>query len=88
MDWVPPKDYKNIVQKLKVGAEYNQRELMLKFVEMGYRRNDDFFNRGDFRVNGEIIDIFPAYSLEYAIRVEFFGDAIEDIYTFRHFNYE
>ncbi len=82
MDWVLPKDYKNIVQKLKVGAEYNQRELMLKLVEMGYRRNDDFFDRGDFRVNGEIIDIFPAYSLEYAIRVEFFGDEIEDIYTF------
>ncbi len=40
-----------------------------------------FFDRGDFRVNGEIIDIFPAYSLEYAIRVEFFGDEIEDIYT-------
>ncbi len=39
---------------------------MLKLVEMGYRRNDDFFDRGDFRVNGEIIDIFPAYSLEYA----------------------
>ncbi len=47
-----PKDYKNIVQKLKVGAEYNQMELMLKLVEMGYRRNDDFFDRGDFRVNG------------------------------------
>ncbi len=77
-----PKDYKNIVQKLKVGVEYNQRELMLKLVEMGYKRNDDFFDRGDFRVNGEIIDIFPAYSLEYAIRVEFFGDEIEDIYTF------
>jgi len=77
-----PSDYKNIVQKLKVGAEYNQRELLLRLVEMGYKRNDEFFDRGDFRVNGEIIDIFPAYSLEYAIRVEFFGDEIEDIYTF------
>jgi len=77
-----PEDYKTIVQKLIVGDEYAQKALLLKLVEMGYKRNDEFFDRGDFRVNGEVIDIYPAYNEEFAIRVEFFGDEIEDIYTF------
>ncbi len=77
-----PEDYKSIVQKLSVGEEYNQKALLLKLVDMGYRRDDDFFDRGNFRVNGEVIDIYPAYNQEFAIRVEFFGDEIEDIYTF------
>jgi len=77
-----PEDYRSIVQKLCVGDEYNQKALLLRLVDMGYKRNDDFFDRGDFRVTGEVIDIYPAYSEEFAIRVEFFGDEIEDIYTF------
>jgi len=77
-----PEDYKSIVQKLIVGEEYAQKALLLKLVEMGYKRNDDYFDRGDFRVNGEVIDIYPAYNEEFAIRVEFFADEIEDIYTF------
>ncbi len=77
-----PEDYKTIVQKLCVGEAYNQRALLLKLVDMGYKRNDDFFDRGDFRVNGEVIDIYPAYSEEFAYRVEFFGDEIEAVYSF------
>ena len=77
-----PEDYKSIVQKLVVGEEYAQKALLLKLVEMGYKRNDDFFDRGNFRVNGEVIDIYPAYNEEFAIRVEFFADEIEDVYTF------
>ncbi|WP_292663931.1 excinuclease ABC subunit UvrB [Nitratifractor sp.] len=77
-----PEEYRSIVQKLVVGEEYNQRELLLKFVEMGYKRNDDFFDRGDFRVNGEVIDIYPAYSEELAYRIEFFGDEVEAIVSF------
>ena len=77
-----PDDYRSIVQKLCVGEEYNQRELLLKLVDMGYKRNDEFFDRGDFRVQGEVIDIYPAYSEEFAFRVEFFGDEVEDIYSF------
>ena len=77
-----PEDYKTIVQKLVVGEEYAQRALLLKLVDMGYKRNDEFFDRGDFRVNGEVIDIYPAYNEEFAYRIEFFGDEIEDIYTF------
>jgi len=77
-----PEDYKTIVQKLVVGEEYAQKALLLKLVDMGYKRNDEFFDRGNFRVNGEVIDIYPAYNEELAIRVEFFGDEIEQIYTF------
>jgi len=77
-----PEDYRSIVQKLSVGEEYNQKELLLRLVDMGYKRNDDFFDIGNFRVNGEVIDIYPAYADEFALRVEFFGDEIEDIYTF------
>jgi len=76
-----PEDYKTIVQKLSVGSEYNQKELLLKFVDMGYKRNDDYFDRGDFRVSGEIIDIFPAYSEDLYYRIEFFGDEVESIYA-------
>jgi len=77
-----PEDYKSIVQKLNVGEEYNQKELLLRLVDMGYKRNDEYFDRGNFRVSGEVIDIYPAYNEEFALRVEFFGDEIEDIYTF------
>jgi len=77
-----PEDYRSIVQKLCVGDEYNQKALLLRLVDMGYKRNDEFFDRGDFRVTGEVIDIYPAYSEEFAIRVEFFGDEIEAIYEF------
>ncbi|MDM5263084.1 excinuclease ABC subunit UvrB [Sulfurovum sp. XTW-4] len=77
-----PDDYRSIVQKLCVGDEYNQKALLLRLVDMGYKRNDEFFDRGDFRVTGEVIDIYPAYSEEFAIRVEFFGDEIEAIYGF------
>jgi len=77
-----PQDYKEIVQKLTLGQEYNQRELLMRFVDMGYKRNDAFFDRGDFRVNGEVIDIYPAYNEEVAYRIEFFGDEIEALYSF------
>ncbi len=77
-----PEDYRTIVQKLVVGEEYSQKKLLLRLVDMGYSRDDEFFDRGNFRVNGEIIDIYPAYSEELALRVEFFGDEIEDIYSF------
>jgi len=77
-----PEDYRSIVQKLCVGDEYNQKALLLRLVDMGYKRNDEFFDRGDFRVMGEVIDIYPAYAEEFALRLEFFGDEIEAIYEF------
>ena len=72
-----PEEYKANVQKLEVGQDYSQRALLLKLVEMGYKRNDKFFDRSDFRVNGDVIDIFPAYFEEEFIRIEFFGDEVE-----------
>ncbi len=77
-----PQDYKSIVQRIDIDCEYNQKELLMKFVDMGYKRDDNFFDRGNFRVNGEVIDIYPAYSEELAYRIEFFGDEVTDIYSF------
>lgn len=77
-----PEEYSSIVQNLEVGSSYTQKELLLRLVEMGYTRNDNFFDRGDFRVNGDIVDIYPAYNEELALRVEFFGNEIEDMYYF------
>ncbi len=77
-----PQDYKEIVQKLRVTQEYSQRDMLMRFVDMGYKRNDAYFDRGDFRVNGDTIDIFPAYNEELAYKIEFFGDEIEAIYSF------
>ncbi len=74
-----PIEYKQNVQRLEVGQEYSQRALLLKLVEMGYKRNDKFFDRADFRVNGDVIDIFPAYYEDEYVRIEFFGDDVESI---------
>lgn len=74
-----PAEYKAMVQRVEVGFEYSQKEFLLKLVEMGYKRNDKFFDRTDFRVNGDVIDIFPAYFEDEFIRVEFFGDEVESI---------
>ena len=74
-----PEEYKSMVQKLAVGFEYAQRTLLLKLVEMGYKRNDKFFDRADFRVSGDVIDVFPAYWQDEFIRVEFFADEVESI---------
>ncbi len=68
-----------MVQRIEVGFEYSQKQFLLKLVEMGYKRNDAFFDRADFRVNGDVIDIFPAYFEDEYIRVEFFGDEVESI---------
>ncbi len=77
-----PEDYRSVVQNLRVGDEYRQKDLLLRLVDMGYKRNDAYFDRGDFRVSGDVIDIYPAYSEEEALRIEFFGDEIERIYPF------
>ena len=74
-----PEEYKAMVQRVEVGFEYSQRAFLLKLVEMGYKRNDKFFDRSDFRVNGDVIDIFPAYYEDEFIRVEFFGDEVESV---------
>lgn len=74
-----PAEYKAMVQRVEVGFSYSQKTFLLKLIEMGYKRNDKFFDRADFRVNGDVIDIFPAYYEDEFIRVEFFGDEVETI---------
>lgn len=77
-----PAEYKTMVQKLDIGESINQKKLLLRLVEMGYKRNDNYFDRGDFRVHGDVVDIYPAYYEDEALRVEFFGDEIESMFSF------
>ena len=77
-----PAEYKSMVQAVEVGQEINQKTLLLQLVDMGYKRNDNFFDRGCFRVSGDVIDIHPAYNEDEAVRIEFFGDEVENIYYF------
>ena len=75
-------EYQGMVMFLELNQKISQKELLLKLVDMGYKRNDAYFDRGDFRVNGDVIDIYPAYYNDSAIRIEFFGDEIEALYSF------
>jgi len=61
------------------GEEVGRDELLKKLIEIQYERNDMDFHRGTFRVRGDVIEIFPAYDSERALRVEFFGDEVEAI---------
>lgn len=74
-----PIDYRNMVISLREGMDYGRDKLLKKLVEIQYERNDIDFSRNKFRVHGDIVEIFPAYSNEFAYRVEFFGDEIERI---------
>ncbi|MDQ1297770.1 MAG: excinuclease subunit [Campylobacterota bacterium] len=77
-----PEEYEKMVQIIAVGDEINQKQLLLRLVEMGYTRNDAYFDGGNIRVNGEVIDIYPPYWQDQAIRVEFDGDEVERIIYF------
>ena len=74
-----PIDYAAMVISLRPGQERNFDELLRKLIEIRYERNDIAFERNTFRVRGDTVDIFPAYSHDTAIRVEFFGDEIDRI---------
>ena len=74
-----PIDYRNMVVSLRAGMQKSRDELIAKLVEIRYERNDISFTRNTFRVRGDVVEIFPVYSFEVAIRVEFFGDEIERI---------
>lgn len=77
-----PEEYEKMVQVIAIGDEINQKQLLLRLVEMGYTRNDAYFDGGNIRVNGEVIDIYPPYWQDQAIRVEFYGDEVERIIYF------
>ena len=74
-----PIDYRSMVISLRTGAERSREWLIRKLVDLQYERNDVNFTRNKFRVRGDVVEIFPAYSGENAIRVDFFGDEIERI---------
>ncbi len=75
-----PQEYVDRMARLKVGADVGRDRLLRHFVEMQYTRNDLAFTRGTFRVRGDTVEIIPMYE-ELAIRIEFFGDEIERLYT-------
>jgi len=75
-----PQEYVDRMQALRVGDQLDRDDLLRKFVQMQYTRNDLAFTRGTFRVRGDTVEIIPVYE-ELAIRIEFFGDEIERLYT-------
>jgi len=74
-----PKDYQNMVVSLRVGMQKDRDDLLSELTEVQYERNDLAPTRNQFRVRGDVVEIFPAYSQDRAIRVEFFGDEIDRI---------
>ncbi|MBR5826461.1 MAG: excinuclease ABC subunit UvrB [Clostridia bacterium] len=74
-----PIDYRNMVISLRTGMEKSRDELISKLVEIQYDRNDVNFVRNKFRVRGDVVEIYPVYTSDTAIRVEFFGDEIDRI---------
>ncbi|MCY7432305.1 excinuclease ABC subunit UvrB [Bacillus safensis] len=74
-----PEEYRELVLSLRTEMEIERNQLLRKLVDIQYSRNDIDFQRGTFRVRGDVVEIFPASRDEHCIRVEFFGDEIERI---------
>jgi len=74
-----PEDYENLMLSLRVGMTKDRDEVLKKLVDMQYERNDINFIRNKFRVNGDVVEIFPSNNRENAVRIEFFGDEIDRI---------
>ncbi len=74
-----PIDYRNIIISVRPDMELTREELMRRLVDLQYERNDINFARNKFRVRGDTVEVFPAYSHDTAIRIEFFGDTVDRI---------
>jgi len=74
-----PIDYRSIVISLRVGMQKSRDEFIRKLVDLQYERNDIAFARNKFRVRGDVVEVFPSYAMDYALRIEFFGDEIDRI---------
>lgn len=74
-----PVDYQEMVISLRPGMTKDRDEIVAKLIEIQYNRNDMDFKRGTFRVRGDVLEVFPAISEDYAVRIEFFGDEVERI---------
>ncbi len=77
-----PIDYRKMVISIRQGAEMERDYLLKRLVEIQYERNDIDFSRNKFRVKGDVVDIFPVYSGDTALRIEFFGDEVDRISEF------
>ena len=77
-----PIDYRNMVISLRPGMVKERDELIHKLIDLQYERNDMSFTRNKFRVRGDVVEVFPAYSNETAIRIEFFDNEIDRICEF------
>src|SRR4029079_8587148 len=75
-----PEDYRKMMIRLKVGESVDRDEMLLKFVDIQYDRNDVSFERGKFRVRGDVVELWPAYE-EIGYRIELFGDEVERLAT-------
>lgn len=74
-----PESYLGMMVQLEVGKDIPREDMLHRLIEIQYERNDIDFHRGTFRVRGDVVEIFPPYEEEQALRVEFFGDTIESI---------
>lgn len=74
-----PVDYKGMLVLIQDRADIQRDQLLRALVDIQYERNDTDFHRGTFRVRGDVVEIFPAYEENCALRVEFFGDSIDSI---------
>ena len=74
--------YGAMTQDLKSGQSYDQRQIMADLVAQQYRRNDQAFQRGTFRVRGDVLEVFPAHLEDRAWRLSFFGEELENIFEF------
>lgn len=74
-----PAQYKDMFFTIRVGESYDRNDLLRKFIDLQYRRNDTDQTRGTVRVRGDVIDVTPSYTDQYNIRIEMFGDEIERI---------
>ncbi len=77
-----PEDYLSMRVKITVGSDLPRERLLFQLVSIHYQRNDMDFHRGVFRVRGDRVEIFPAYEEDTAVRIDYFGDEIENIFEF------
>ncbi len=75
-----PEAYQNMLVHLIEQQESDRDQVLRKLVEIQYERNDIDFHRGTFRVRGDVVEVFPAYEEQVAIRIEFFGDTVDAVY--------
>ncbi len=77
-----PESYHRMVMTLRAGDRLNQRDVIAQLIRMQYQRNDQDFSRGQFRVRGDTIDVFPAEHSELAVRIELFDDEVDSLQLF------